>query len=296
MKVAFLGIGLMGAPMVRNLLKAEFEVSVWNRSPGKAAALVSNGAAHCTSAAKAVTGADIVITMLFDDNASKSVLIDSGLCDEISAGAIVIEMGSMTPEQACANAKHLQKCNINYLDAPVSGGTKGADAASLAIMVGGDEKTFEKSLTVLSAMGRAVVVGPVGSGQLAKLCNQAITAVTIGAVAEAILLMKTAGADPSRLPDALAGGFADSIILQQHGRRMIQGDFEPGGRSTVQLKDLNNIVAAANQQGLTLPLANQVRERYGDLVNNLGHADADHSALFLELLATNELDYSQLFS
>ena len=285
--IAFLGTGLMGLPMAANLAKSGFGVRAWNRTREKAEPLAALGASVHNSAADAVKGADFVITMLTDGPAVDQLLFADDLVANMKPNSIVIDMSSIKPEEARSHSERLAKSGIAHLDAPVSGGTRGAREASLAIMVGGPEAPFEKARAVFDAMGRAVRVGPSGAGQLAKLCNQGIVAVTIGVVAEAMLLMEKSGGDPVRLRDALKGGFADSIILQQHGERMTSGDFVPGGLSRVQLKDLDNIAAAAEQAGLAMPLIESMCERYRRLVEDLDGGDLDHSAIFLELLDRN---------
>ena len=280
--IAFLGTGLMGAPMARNLLRAGFPVTVWNRSADKAEVLSADGATVASSPADAVANADIVITMVSDGTAVRA-LLDGGVASAMKPATVFIDMSSIKPREAKAHFDLLKARGISALDAPVSGGTKGAADATLAIMAGGEEAAFEKARPALSAMGRPTLVGPPGTGQLAKLANQGIVATTIGIVAEAMLLMQSAGADMNRLREALKGGFADSVILQQHGRRMAGNDFTPGGRSSLQLKDLNNLLEAAASLGLTLPQAELQQARYDRFVNELGGADLDHAGLFLEL-------------
>ncbi len=288
-RIAFLGTGLMGFPMAKNLLGAGFDVALWNRTASKAAPLAAHGARVAASAPEAVKDADIVIAMLSDGPASLAVQADPDLRAALKDGALWIEMGSIKPEEARAEAGDLATLGIRHLDAPVSGGTKGAEAASLAIMVGGDAKDFAEALPVLEAMGRPVHVGPSGTGQLAKLANQAIVAVTIGAVAEAMLLVERGGGDPAAVRQALKGGFADSTILQQHGERMTTGNFVPGGLSKFQVKDLDNILHEAASLGLTLPISEDVRARFAHLCDAMDGGELDHSALYLELLARNGL-------
>ncbi|SDX09532.1 2-hydroxy-3-oxopropionate reductase [Litoreibacter albidus] len=288
-KIALLGTGLMGAPMARNIAKAGFTLAVWNRSQSKAAPLADVGASVCDTAAQAVAGADVVISMLSDGVAVGALVMDAALTDGLAKGATWIDMSSAKPEEARAQAAHLAKLGIAHLDAPVSGGTRGAEAATLAIMAGGAADTFARVTPVLQSMGRPVHVGPTGSGQLSKLANQAIVAVTIAAVAEAMLLVQKGGADPAAVRAALKGGFADSTILQQHGERMTEGNFEPGGLSKFQLKDLDNLLNESSQLGLTLPVAEMTRDRFADFCENMGGADQDHSGLYLELLKRNGL-------
>nr|WP_281220851.1 NAD(P)-dependent oxidoreductase [Meinhardsimonia xiamenensis] len=282
--IAFLGTGLMGMPMARNLLAAGFPVRAWNRTAAKAAPLAADGATVCATPAEAVQGADVIISMLADGSATASVQADPALRAALKRGAIWIEMASVKPEEARNQATDLATLGVAHLDAPVSGGTKGAEAGTLAIMVGGRAEDFERVRAVLEAMGNPVLVGPSGAGELAKLANQAIVGITIGAVAEAMLLLERGGADPAAVRQALKGGFADSIILQQHGARMTDRDFAPGGPAHLQLKDLDNVLAEAAAVGATLPLTREMRDRFDRLVNRLGGREMDHSALFLELL------------
>lgn len=289
MTVAVLGTGLMGAPMARNLLDAGFSVHAWNRSRAKAEPLVEHGAQVFDTPREAVVGADVVITMLSDGPAAKDVLFTQDATGAMKPGTIVAEMGSIKPAEARDHAERLKQASLRYVDAPVSGGTRGAEEGSLAIMAGGEQSDFDELEPVLKAMGRPVRVGPSGSGQLAKLCNQVIVANTIGCVAEAMLLMERNGGDPAKLRDALKGGFADGTILQQHGERMTTGNFVPGGLSRLQVKDLDNALEVMRQANLTLPITQQVRDRFQRLVNEFDGGELDHSALYLELLDINGL-------
>ncbi len=289
-RIAVLGTGLMGARMARNLLQAGHEVAAWNRSPAKSRALAGDGAQASDSAAEAVMGADFVITMLSDGAATGAMIGDNAVTDALREGAVWLDMSSIKPEEARAQAAHLQGLGFAHLDAPVSGGTKGAEAGSLAIMVGGEAAVFERAAPVFAAMGRAVHVGPAGAGQLAKLANQAIVAVTIGVVAEAMLLLQKGGADPAAVRQALKGGFADSVILQQHGERMTEGNFQPGGLSKFQLKDLENAMGEAGKYGLRLPLTGQLRDRFETLCREMDGGDLDHSAIYLELRRHNGME------
>ncbi|MBL0370410.1 NAD(P)-dependent oxidoreductase [Rhizobium sp. KVB221] len=283
-KIAFLGTGLMGAPMVRNLLKAGFDVAVWNRTANKAEALVVDGATLAFTPADAVAAADIIITMVSDGAAVRALIDGCGVARSARKGAVLVDMSSIKPNEARAHRDLLSPFGIGHIDAPVSGGTKGATDGTLAIMAGGTEEDFAKVEAALSAMGRPVLVGPSGSGQLSKLANQGIVATTIGIVAEAMLLMKAAGADMNKFRDALKGGFADSVILQQHGKRMADENFVPGGRSALQLKDLNNLIEAATDLGLSLPLSELQQGRFHRLVHEMDGTDLDHAGLYLELI------------
>ena len=287
MKVAFLGTGLMGGPMVKNLASAGYEITAWNRTSSKAEFLLQFGVDVKGLAADAVKNADVVVSMLSNGDASAQMQGDKDLQISLSSNATWIEMGSIKPDESRLHSKKLAALGVNYLDAPVSGGTKGAENGTLAIMVGGERSVFKKVKNVFAPMGRAVFVGPTGSGQLAKLANQAIVAITIGAVSEATLLLEEGGADVGAVRDALLGGFADSTILQQHGKRMSERNFEPGGPSRLQLKDLQNILAEAKALNVDLPFSIAAHDRFSRLVNSLDGSELDHSALFLELLDTN---------
>jgi len=212
-QIAFLGTGLMGAPMARNLLAKGFTITAWNRTREKAEALVPLGAKVSASASDAVAGADVVITMLENGSIREAVIFESGAAEAMRPGAILVDMSSIKPAEAQDHALRLAWRGVKHLDAPVSGGTVGAEAATLAIMAAGKEADFETVKPALSALGRPVHVGPSGAGQLAKLANQIIVGVTIGAVAEALMFAKRGGADPAKVRDALRGGFAESRIL-----------------------------------------------------------------------------------
>lgn len=287
--VAFLGTGLMGQPMARNLLTAGYPLRAWNRTASKATPLAEFGAKLCETTAEAVRDSDVVISMLSDGTAVAQVLRDPDLRAALRSNMIWIDMGSIKPEEARIQAEDLATLGVAHLDAPVSGGTRGAEAAKLAIMIGGDPGVFDRVSPILQALGRPVRVGPSGTGQLSKLANQAIVAVTIGAVAEAMLLVEQGGADPAAVRNALKGGFADSTILQQHGERMTTGNFVPGGLSKFQLKDLDNLLNEAAHLGLTLPLSENVRSRFAHFCAELDGAEKDHSGLYLELRAQNGL-------
>lgn len=285
--IALLGTGLMGLPMARRLLGAGHRLTVWNRDGSKAAPLASEGARVADSAADAVNGATHIITMLTDGAIVGHVLFETGVAEALGSGATVIDMSSIQPSQARAHSERLSGLGVSHLDAPVSGGTGGAEAGTLAIMAGGDRKVFDDAFPVLSAMGRAILVGPSGAGQLAKLANQAIVGIAIGAVAEATLLVSEGGGDLEAFRAALAGGFADSTILQVHGQRMQANDFAPRGRVSVQIKDLDNVLIEARALGIRLPLVEAVRNRFVRLMNELDGGNLDHSALFVELLDLN---------
>ena len=279
MQIGFIGVGLMGFPMAKNLLKSGYQLKAFNRSQDKAERLKEFGAEISVSIKDVVTNSDIIITMLTDDNAVEKVMDSDEFIFNIKEGATVIDMSSVNPVLAIKYSKKLKEKKINYLDAPVSGGTIGAEEATLAIMIGGDEETFRNCYELLKIMGNPTLVGPISSGQISKLANQIIVGVTIGAVAEAVTLCEKSGTNPSKMIEALSGGWADSKILQTHGKRMINKDFTPKGKTTTQLKDMTNIVNTGKAIETYLPISNLVKEMYKDLVTD-GHGNTDHSSLY----------------
>ena len=277
--IGFIGIGLMGFPMAKNLLKSGYNIKAYNRSQDKADRLKEFGAEISTSIKDVVTNSDVVIAMLTDDAAVEKVMGSDEFISNIKESATVIDMSSVNPVITKKYAEILKEKNINYLDAPVSGGTIGAEEASLAIMVGGDEKIFQECYDLLKILGNPTLVGPVTSGQISKLANQIIVGVTIGAVAEAITLCEKSGTNPSKMIEALSGGWADSKILQTHGKRMIDKDFSPKGKTTTQLKDMTNIINAGKAVETHLPISSLIKEMYKDLVID-GYGNTDHSSLY----------------
>jgi 2-hydroxy-3-oxopropionate reductase len=284
--VAFIGIGLMGRPMAMRLLSAGYPLTVWNRTAEKTQHFAVRGARAAHTPADAASGADVVITMLADGAAVTEVLSEQRFANAIRTDSIVVDMSSIPPALARDHASQLSAHGVHHLDAPVSGGTRGAAEGTLAIMVGGARDVYEPVRPILEVLGRPTLVGPSGSGQLAKLANQAIVAVTIGAVAEGLLLAAAGGADPDKVRDALSGGFADSMILKQHGQRMMDRAWIPGGPMRTQLKDLRTILAVASQLDLRLPLSSQVTELFESGVK-AGFGEFDHSALLLEIERRN---------
>ena len=285
--IGFIGIGLMGFPMAKNLLKSDYRLKAFNRSQDKADRLKEFGAEISLSIKDVVTNSDTIITMLTDDSAVEKVMGSDEFISNIKEGATVIDMSSVNPVITKKYAEILKQKKINYLDAPVSGGTIGAEEASLAIMVGGDEETFKNCYELLKKMGNPTLVGPVSSGQISKLANQIIVGVTIGAVAEAVTLCEKSGTNPNKMIEALSGGWADSKILQTHGKRMIDKDFTPKGKTTTQLKDMTNIINAGKAVDTHLPISSLVKEMYKDLVAD-GHGNTDHSSLYNAIKKINK--------
>jgi 2-hydroxy-3-oxopropionate reductase len=287
MKIGFIGTGLMGFPMAKNLIDKNLDLNVFSRTIEKAKPLEKFGAKISNSLSEAAKNADIVITMLTDDDAVEKVLSDQGFQENLKKGSIVVDMSSIKPKIAIKYGNLLREKGINFLDAPVSGGTIGAEQATLAIMVGGDQKVFDQIKDVLKVMGNPTLVGPIGSGQVSKLANQIIVGVTIGAVAEAITLCEKAGVDGNKFIKALAGGFADGKILQNHGKRMINKDFSPKGKVSTHLKDMNNILECAGDFNTKLPISNLIKDMFKSLVEN-GNDNDDHSALYKEIKRRNK--------
>jgi len=289
MKIAVLGIGLMGFPMARRLCEAGHEVHAWNRSPDKARRLAPFGATVHGSPADAARAADVVVSMLENGAVVDEVLFAQGAAQAMQPGALVIDMASIKPREARDHAARLAERGVAHLDAPVSGGTVGAEAGTLVIMVGGRPEDFERAAPVFKVFGRATHVGPHGAGQLTKLANQMIVGITIGAVAESLLLCAKGGADMAKVREAITGGFADSRILQVHGQRMVERDFAPRGRMTVQLKDMRNALATAEEIGFDAPITQLLEQLYAQGVEH-GLADLDHAGLFVELASRNAME------
>lgn len=276
----------MGLPMSRRLCEAGHTVHVWNRSRDKAERAAAFGATVHDTAAQAAAQADVLITMLENGDIVEQVMFEQGSAQAMPKGAVHIDMSSIKPAQARDHAARLQARGLQHLDAPVSGGTIGAEQGTLAIMAGGDADVFARMQPVFAAMGRSTHVGPSGAGQLAKLANQMIVGITIGAVAEALLLCEKGGADMAKVKEAITGGFADSRILQVHGQRMVERDFAPRARMSVQLKDMRNALSTAEQIGFTAPITGLFEQLYASGIDH-GMTDLDHSGLFVELARRN---------
>ena len=288
MKVAVLGIGLMGYRMTQRLLEAGHEVHVWNRTHERALPLADLGATVHASAPQAAAAAECVITMLENGPVVGEVLFDLGTAQAMAAGTLVIDMSSIRPSEARDHAARLGERGVAHLDAPVSGGTVGAEQGTLAIMAGGRLQDYQRALPLFSALGRPTHVGPHGAGQMAKLANQMIVGITIGAVAEALLFAAKGGADMAKVREAIQGGFADSRILQLHGQRMVDRDFAPKARMGVQLKDMRNALATAQEIGFDAPIT-QLFEALYAAGDEHGLGGLDHSGLFVELASRNAM-------
>ena len=284
--VAVLGIGRMGLPMATRLCQAGLPVHAWNRNAAKATPLAALGATVHAQAADAVRTADIVISMLENGAVVQEVLFGLGVAHAMKPGALLVDMASIKPAEARDHAQRLQSLGLRHVDAPVSGGTVAAEAGTLAIMAGGDAADLQEALPLLQHLGTTTHVGPHGAGQLAKLANQMIVGITIGAVSEALLMCAKGGADMAKVREAIGGGFARSRILELHGQRMVERDFAPRARMTVQLKDMRNALATAEELGFEAPITAAFEALYASGVDH-GMSDLDHSGLFVELARRN---------
>jgi len=281
--VGFIGTGLMGLPMAKNILSKKFKLNVWNRTPGKTQELKKKGAKVFDDIKDLVQNSKVIVSMLANDDVCKAVLIKK-IQPYLKKGQIVIDMSSTTQNTALEIGKALKKKKVFFLDAPVSGGTIGAEKGTLAIMVGGDKKIFNVMMPLFKSMGTAIYVGKTGCGQVAKLANQTIVGISIGAVSEALILAEAAGADPKAVREIMLQGFAGGPILKNHGLRILTKNFKPGGKASTQLKDMNNIISTAKKYKLNLPIAKKVQELYAKTVKS-GRANLDHSALYLFIKA-----------
>jgi len=287
--IGFIGTGIMGFPMARHLAQAGYRVQAWNRTPDKAQRLSACGATVVAKANDVVRDADVLVCMLSSGPSCDALLLgEHGLIAAMRAGSLLIVMSSIPVETARHQAQQAAVRGVAYVDAPVSGGEKGALEASLAIMAGGTVQAYQQALPLLEKMGRPTHVGPAGSGELAKLVNQMMVANNIASVAEALLLAERGGADPAKVREALLGGFADSTILRQHALRMISGDFTPGGPARYQVKDTSTAVRFAATVGLDLPMLNKADQLFADMLEN-GDGDLDHSGVIRELRRRNQL-------
>ena len=281
--VGFIGTGLMGLPMAKNILAKKFKLNVWNRTPRKTQELKKKGAKVFDDIKDLVQNSKVIVSMLANDDVCKAILIKK-IQPYLKKGQIVIDMSSTTQNTALEIGKALKKKKVFFLDAPVSGGTIGAEKGTLAIMVGGDKKIFNVMMPLFKSMGTAIYVGKTGCGQVAKLANQTIVGISIGAVSEALILAEAAGADPKAVREIMLQGFAGGPILKNHGLRILTKNFKPGGKTSTQLKDMNNIISTAKKYKLNLPIAKKVQELYAKTVKS-GRANLDHSALYLFIKA-----------
>ena len=283
-RIGFIGLGIMGKPMAHNLLAAGFELTVHSRGVASVDELVESGAARGSEPAEVAAASDITITMLPDTLDVELVLAGvRGVIDGAAAGSLVIDMSSIDPGATRTMAAAFEARGVAMLDAPVSGGERGAIDATLSIMVGGSDDAFVRAAPVFEALGKNIVrIGPSGAGQVAKACNQLVVAATIEAVAEALLLAERSGVDAAKVREALLGGFAGSKILEVHGQRMLDRSFAPGFRVRLHRKDARIVQEAAAATGTPIPAFAVVAEQLQEAVS-AGDGELDHSALFVEL-------------
>lgn len=286
--IGFIGLGIMGKPMARNLLRAGYPLVVYNRSRPAMEALAEDGARPGTSPKDVASQATVIILMLPDSPDVEQVVFGpDGVAEGIRPGSVLVDMSSISPVTAVKVAEALAEKGADALDAPVSGGDVGAAEGTLSIMVGGPEDVFERILPILQILGKSIVLcGGHGAGQTTKLCNQVLVALQLEAVGEALVLGAKAGVDPAKIVQVLGGGLARCGVLENRGMRIVGRDFEPGFRVRLHYKDLKNALSAAQAYGVPLPMTALVTEMFKRL-QLAGKGDLDHSAIvtFLEELA-----------
>jgi len=288
--IGFIGLGIMGKPMATHLIKAGYGISVLKKNKA-AAELVEAGAKAFTTPREVATNADIVITMLPDSpDVEEIVLGKDGVIEGLKSGALFIDMSSIAPSTARKIYERLQQKGVEALDAPVSGGQIGAEQATLSIMVGGTESAFERALPIFQLMGKNIgLIGGPGSGQMTKVCNQMIVGITIQAVAEAFTLAKKAGVNLEKMREVLLGGFAQSRILDLHGKRMIEQNFKPGFKVKLHRKDMNLALQAGKEFAVPMYGSSLVASHMYALLAQ-GHGELDHSAIALLLKQLSNAD------
>jgi 2-hydroxy-3-oxopropionate reductase len=290
-KLGFVGLGIMGTPMAEHLIKAGHELSLFS-IPSVPASLVDAGGKACASGKDVARNADIIFIMVPDTpNVATALFGANGIAEGLSAGKIVVDMSSISPIETKEFARKINALGCQYLDAPVSGGEVGAKNATLSIMVGGQQETFDNVKPLFELMGKNItLVGENGDGQTTKVANQIIVALTIEAVGEALLFAAKAGADPAKVRQALMGGFASSKILEVHGERMVKRTFNPGFRIELHQKDLNLALSSARKLGVALPNTATCQELFNVCAAHGGSA-WDHSGMVkaLELMANFEI-------
>jgi 2-hydroxy-3-oxopropionate reductase len=279
-RIGFIGLGIMGRPMAGHLVKAAYEVTVWNRTAAKAAELAKAGARQGASPKDVAAQSDITIIMVADTPDVRQVVLDAnGVLEGARRGSVVVDMSTISPVATREMAQRLAQRGVEMLDAPVSGGEKGAVEATLSIMVGGKPEVFERVLPVFQRMGKNVVhIGGHGAGQVTKACNQLVLSLTILGVAEAIHLARKAGVDPARVRSALLGGFAQSRVLELHGQRMLEENYTPGFRTRLYHKDMGIVTETGRAVGMPLLGAGLAAQLY-QIAMNEGLGEMDYSVL-----------------
>ena len=288
MRVGFIGLGIMGRPMALNLLKGGHELAVWARRAESMAPLLETGVEAASSPAELAAQVDVVISMVADAPDVQEVMLgDLGVVKGRHAGLVAVDMSTIRPAAARGIGLRLAEEGIQFLDAPVSGGEVGAIAGTLSIMVGGDPNTFETIRPLFGCMGKHITyIGDSGSGQVAKAANQILTGIGVLAVAEALAFARKNGADPVRVREALLGGFANSKILENHGQRMLDRNFNPGFKSWMHEKDMNIVMQTAHELGLYLPAAAATAQMFKAMVGSgMGEEDSVAIIKLLEQLS-----------
>ncbi len=275
--IGFIGLGIMGRPMALNLIKAGYRLAVHARREASMQPLLEAGAEPCSNPAEVARRCAILFTMVADTaDVEQVVLGEQGVIEGIQAGAVVVDMSTISPSATRSIAERLHAAGAEMLDAPVSGGDVGAAAGTLSIMVGGPEAAFARVRPLFAVMGEQIVhIGAQGAGQVCKACNQVLVAQTIAGVGEALLLAKASGVDPGKVRSALLGGFANSRVLEVHGRRMLEDDYAPGFKAALHQKDMRIVLEAAHELGIALPGAAQAAQWLNALVGQrLGELDS----------------------
>jgi len=281
-RIGFIGLGIMGKPMVQNLLKAGYQVTVFNRSTNAITDLTAQNATPATSPKQVAEQSDIVITCLPDSPDVESVVLgQNGILAGSQSGMLFIDMSTIAPVTSKKIYSELQAHKIQALDAPVSGGDIGAQQGTLSIMVGGEKSAFDRALPVLQVIGKNIVhIGEAGAGQVTKACNQIVVAMTVQAVAEALTLAKKSGVDPAKVRNALLGGFAHSRVLEVHGQRILDESFHPGFKLDLHRKDMNIVLQTGREVGVPLLGSSQVTMLMDSLIAQ-GKGNLDNAAIVL---------------
>ena len=294
--IGFIGLGIMGKPMAKNLLKAEYSLIIHDKNPQPLEELADEGAARVSTSRDVARNAEIIITMLPDSADSEEVILGKdGVLEGAGEGCVIIDMSSIAPLVSQKIATEAAKKNVDMLDAPVSGGEPGAMAGTLAIMVGGKQEVFDRCLPILDVMGKSVVrVGEVGAGNFVKLANQIMVAANIEAIGEAFVLVQKAGIDPELVFQAVRGGLAGSNALEAKGPMIMDRNFNPGFRIRLHQKDLHNALLTGKELGVPLPVTGLIQQMLGALINQ-GRAENDHSAIvnFIEDMANVQVRKQQ---
>ena len=294
--IGFIGLGIMGKPMARNLIKAGYPLIVHNRSRAAVNDLTKEGAQAATDAKEVAGRTEIIITMLPDSSDVDLVCAgEDGIFSALKSGTLLIDMSTISPAVACKLAGDAQRRGCDMLDAPVSGGEAGAISASLSIMIGGEAAAVERAMPIFESLGKNIVhVGRAGAGQVTKAANQMVVGTTIAIVSEALVLAAKAGVDPVKVRQALLGGFAQSKILEAHGQKMLEHNFKPGFRIRLHEKDMKIALGAGFEYGVPLMVTGQVAQMMSAM-KSMGHGDLDHSGLvkLIEQMASTELTHNE---